>query len=604
MRSNNFSPFKLSGNLQYSKYSLVNKIIEKITGLNRLHHYYQQLPCTNTPEEFLKQVFKLFDIDYKYQPKELVQLPKEGGAIVVANHPFGALEGMMIASLLRKHRSDVKIMANYLLHQIPELKELFIPVDPFGSSTATLYNMRPLKEAVQWVRTGGLLVIFPAGEVSHWQWKHYQITDPVWNDNIARIIRLTKSPVIPIFFEGRNSFLFQIVGIIHRRLRTLLLAREMLNKTHQTIQIHIGSPIPFEHLKEMDDHTLINYLRAKTYLLNKITISAPRKKMLLSNRMMQPVMKRPPVDVIEREILFLPENQRLVVNGEMQVYYASVSQIPFLLQELGRLREITFRQVGEGTGKACDIDLFDQFYLHLFIWHTTDKCIVGAYRLGLADKIISHYGIKGFYTRTLFKYKPAFIYKLGAAIELGRSFITLEYQKSYAPLLLLWKGIGQFLVQHPHYHILFGPVSISSDYHPLSQQILIQFLKLNHYLPELAAYVKPRTLFREQLPSYWKLHLNRLEEIEQVSNLISKIEKNGKGVPILLKQYLKLGGGLLGFNVDKHFNNAIDGLIMVDVCQTDLKTLQRYLGKTEAEQFLNYHQARSSSSNSYATGCV
>lgn len=590
MRSNSFSPFKLSGNLQYSKYTLVNKLIERVTGLNQLHQFYQQLPCTNTPEEFLNQVFDLFKITYEYQTKEVMQLPKEGGAIIVANHPFGAIEGMMIASLLRKLRPDVKIMANYLLHQIPELKELFIPVDPFGSSKATIYNMRPLKEAVQWVRNGGLLVIFPAGEVSHWHWKQHQISDPTWNESVARIIRLTKAPVVPIFFEGRNSIFFQIVGLIHPRLRTLLLAREMLNKTHQIVPIHIGSQIPFENLKEMDDHTLINYLRAKTYLLNKVSISSPKKKTSLSNKTMQPIIKQQPIDLIEKDVLSLPKNQQLVKNGEMQVYYASASQIPFLLQELGRLREITFREVGEGTGKASDLDLFDQFYLHLFIWHATDKCLVGAYRLGLSDKIISHYGIKGFYTRTLFKYKPQFIHSLGACIELGRSFVSLEYQKSYTPLLLLWKGIGQFIVQHPHYRVLFGPVSISSDYHPLSQQILVEFLKLNYYLPELATQIKPRALFREQLPTYWKLHLNRLDDIDEVSNLISKIEKNGKGVPILLKQYLKLGGVLLGFNIDKHFNNAIDGLIMVDLCQTDLKTLQRYMGKIEAEQFLIYHQ--------------
>jgi putative hemolysin len=590
MFSNKTSPFKLSGNLQYSKYTLVNQLIEKTTGLSHLNQLYQTLPISNTPEEFLNQVFDLFKISYQYQSDELLHLPKEGGAIVVANHPFGAIEGMMIASLLRKIRPDVKIMANYLLHEIPELRELFIAVNPFGHSKATSYNMRPLKEAVQWVKKGGLLVIFPAGEVSHWQWSQKQISDPVWSESVARLIRLAKAPVVPILFEGKNSFLFQMIGFIHPRLRTLLLAREMLNKTHQIIPIRIGSMISFEDLNSMDDKTLINYLRAKTYLLNKITISAPKKTIPLMKRFMHPIVKKQPIDLLEKEIDELPQNQLLVKNGEMQVYYASASQIPFLLQELGRLREITFREVGEGTGKASDIDLFDQFYLHLFIWDQANKSLVGAYRLGLSDKIIAHYGIKGFYTRTLFKYKRNFIDALNPAIELGRSFICLEYQKSYAPLLLLWKGIGQFIVQHPRYRVLFGPVSISSDYHQLSQQILVEFLKINHYSPELATQVKARALFREQLPTHWKTHLNHLTEIDEISELISKIENNRKGIPILLKQYLKLGGVLLGFNVDKYFNNALDGLIMVDLCQTEIKVLQRYMGKAEAEQFLNYHQ--------------
>jgi len=588
---NKTSPFKLSGNLQYSKYTLVNQLIEKITGLSRLNQLYQTLPISNTPEEFLNRVFDLFKIDYQYQTEELVHFSEQGGAIVVANHPFGAIEGMMVASLLRKVRPDVKIMANFLLHEIPELRELFIAVNPFGSSKATSYNMRPLKEAVQWVKNGGLLVIFPAGEVSHWQWSQKQISDPIWNENVARLIRLAKAPVIPVFFEGNNSFLFQMIGFIHPRLRTLLLAREMLNKTYQTVPIRIGSMISFEDLNSMDDKTLINYLRAKTYLLNKTTLSAPKKTLPLTKRFMQPIVKKQPIDLLEKEIYELPENQLLAKNGEMLVYYASASQIPFLLQELGRLREITFREVGEGTGKASDIDLFDQFYLHLFVWDQANKSLVGAYRLGLSDKIIAHYGIKGFYTRTLFKYKRNFIDELNPTIELGRSFICLEYQKSYAPLLLLWKGIGQFIVQNPRYRILFGPVSISSDYHQLSQQILVEFLKINHYSPELAVQIKPRALFREQLPTHWKTHLNHLTELDEVSELISKIENNKKGVPILLKQYLKLGGVLLGFNVDKYFSNALDGLIMVDLCQTEIKVLQRYMGKAEAEQFLAYHQA-------------
>jgi putative hemolysin len=284
-------------------------------------------------------------------------------------------------------------------------------------------------------------------------------------------------------------------------------------------------------------------------------------------------------------------SQQLAESGSLKVFFARSAQIPWLMQELGRLRELTFRAVGEGTGKASDIDLYDSYYLHLFIWNEESREVVGAYRLGLADEIVEKYGKKGFYSHSLFRYSKRLLKAINPAIELGRSFIRPEYQRSFAPLMLLWKGIGQFVANHPRYAVLFGPVSISNDYCSVSQQLLIDFLRANNYDAELSRHIRPRKPYRGALRPIWRqAELAGMGSIDNVSELVAIQESGEKGVPVLIKQYLKLGGRLLGFNVDKDFNDCIDGLIMVDLRQTDERVLQKYMGREGAAAFLALHR--------------
>lgn len=280
----------------------------------------------------------------------------------------------------------------------------------------------------------------------------------------------------------------------------------------------------------------------------------------------------------------------MVDNGDFKVYCANAEQTPHILQELGRLREITFRATGEGTGKSIDLDIYDNYYLHLFIWHSTRYEIVGAYRLGLGDKIMKRFGKRGFYSHSLFKYHSQLINQLNPAIELGRSFIREEYQRSFSPLMLLWKGIGAYIAQHPHYRKLFGPVSISNNYQRSSQQLMVDFLRANNHRPELSRLVKPRSPFKSKEIHYPDQATSGFKNIDSIAQLISEIEQDNKGIPILLKQYLKLGGTILEFNVDDQFNNALDGLIMVDLLHTDPKVLGKYMGNDAAQMFLQHHQ--------------
>ena len=303
-----------------------------------------------------------------------------------------------------------------------------------------------------------------------------------------------------------------------------------------------------------------------------------------------PIAPAIPRALLKAEIECLPAEQRLVASGNFTVQYARAAQIPWCLQEIGRLRELSFRAAGEGTNKASDIDLFDAYYLHLFVWDAQAEMIVGAYRLGLADEIVERYGKQGLYTQSLFKYGPRLLQTLNPAIELGRSFVRVEYQRSFSPLLLLWRGIGRFILRSPQYAVLFGPVSISNSYAPMSRKLMVDYLRTNNSETELARQVKPRHPFRAQRSTVWdEVELANLKDIEDLSRAIARIEGNNKGVPILLKQYLKLGGRLLGFNADDQFSDALDGLVMVDLRASEQRVLARYMGEEGAIAFLARH---------------
>jgi putative hemolysin len=569
--------------------------LERLSGLGRLGALYEELEPSENEVDFTGKALRKLNIGYHLHGEPLTTLAASGPAIVVANHPFGGIEGIIMAHLLKGYRDDVKILANGFLKRIPELGDLFIGVDPYATIDSTRRNRSPMREAVRWLRQEGVLVVFPAGDVSRFHPGKLRISDDKWDASISRLARMTSATVIPIYFAGRNSLLFHLLGMIHPRLRTLLLPRELLNKQDHCFSVTIGKRISHSRLQAYpDDNDAARYLRMHTMMLHK----QPRKK-----QQSPPADQTEEISIIEpvdpammsAEIAKLGASQLLVDTDTAQVFCATAGEIPNILREIGRLREVTFRAVGEGTGQSLDLDAFDDYYRHLFIWNPQEQEIIGAYRLGLSDEILSARGKPGFYTSSLFRYSGQFLRSISPAIELGRSFIRQEYQRSFSPLMLLWKGIGQFVVRHPQYSRLFGPVSISNDYHSLSQQLLVDFLKSNSFDWQLGRFVRPRNAWKPKnklRPIWKKTELEGIRSVEGISELVSVIEQDNKGMPILLKQYLKLGGRMLGFNVDNNFNDCLDGLVLVDLYETDPKVLSRYMGKDGASSFLASAKAR------------
>lgn len=580
-------------------FSVVGGAIEKMLAIDKINQIYFSAAENRTNDDhFADRVLDSMQVDYEVGDNDISRIPKTGPVVVVANHPFGGLEGLILASLLKSARSDVKLMANFLLERIPDLRDVFIFVDPFGRSDSAKANLKPLKDTMAWLRNGGVLGVFPAGEVSHVNMRKGGIVDPPWSPTIARIIKKTNAPVLPVYFVGKNSLIFQMLGLVHPRLRTAMLPHEFVNKKNKNIEVRIGNLIPFNKLEEMDDDALMEHIRLRTYNLQNRKPESGQKKRILSlpvkvtrPRRDMPVVEAEPSEALAAELATLPPEQKVVVSGNMEVYYASARQIPHLLREIGRLREITFREVNEGTGQPIDLDQFDDYYIHIFIWQKLKNEVVGAYRLGKSDVILQALGKKGLYTSTLFKYRKKLLKKISPALEMGRSFIRKEYQKNYSSLLVLWKGLAHFIALNPDYKILFGPVSINSDYKSTSRQLLVGFLKQNESVPDLAKLVKPRKPMRTNPIKKWKLRKVKttVKSIDDVESLIADIETNLTGVPILLRQYLKLGGKLLAFNIDPDFSYVLDGLILVDLTKTDPKVLERYMGKENSLKFLAYH---------------
>ena len=572
--------------------------IEHLLSLKSCSKVYDQFSDIEDSPQFLEGVLTALDISPVLAPEEIKNIPIKGGVVVVANHPYGAIEGIILAKLLRSVRPDVKIMANFLLGRIPQFANMLISVDPFENKQAIRKNLRPIRDAIRWVKNGGILMVFPAGEVSHMHLKKREISDPAWSPVIAQIIRKASVPVVPVFFKGANSPLFQTLGMIHPMLRTALLARELMNKRRKKIHLKIGKMIPFRRLKRFEtNNDLIDYLRWRTYLLRKGIQSrtvfrnhafTPLKKVT------KPVISPQPTSLMKKEIECLPDHQLLVQSGDFQVWQASADQIPETLIEIGRLREVNFRAASEGTGEPLDIDRFDDLYIHIFIWNTQQNEIVGAYRIGCTDRLIKDAGTKRLYTATLFHSSKTFYDTIGPALELGRSFVRMEYQKSYAPLLLLWKGIGSFIAKHPQYRMLFGPVSISNDYSNLSKKLIATTLLNHNQAKDIASMIRPKTApkFKPvRIPGFNFTRGQRFfHDIEEVCAVIADIELEVKTIPILLKHYMNLGGQLLAFNMDKSFNNCMDGLILVDLLKTEPKTLKRYMGEEGINSFYDYHQ--------------
>ncbi len=586
--------------LQNKLFSIMRGPIEHFLAFPRLNCAYAEVARMKDSRPFPDKVLDQLYITCDLEEEDLARLQAAAGpVIVVANHPFGGIEGIVLASVLGTLRCDVKFMANSLLNCIPEMRELLIPVNPFKQSSAIKENIGPIRECIHWVRNGGMLVVFPAGGVSHFDLQKGAVTDPAWSPTIARIIRKTGASVLPLFFQGTNSPVFHVAGMVHPLLRTALLPNELLNKKRKKIRVRIGDMVPFEKLSGMGlDDEMMEYLRMRTYILeHRVSEPAVPESAVIQAKqakVSRPVIPPQPPFILAEEISRLAPSQTLVETSENVVIQATADQIPNVLLEIGRLREITFRAVGEGTGNAVDLDGFDHTYLHLFIWNRVSQEVVGAYRLGLTDELVRKQGLQGIYTSTLFRYDREFLKRLGPALELGRSFIRPEYQRSFAPLLLLWKGIGRYIVDNPHYRIVFGPVSITDEYQAVSKELIVRFLKMTRYRDDIAGLVKARKPLRTKPVKRWDMDAavrSMNDDLDDISELISSIETDRKGIPVLLKQYLKLGGRLLGFNVDPAFGNVLDGLIMVDLTKTEPKMLERYLGKEGARSFLDYHRA-------------
>lgn len=503
----------------------------------------------------------------------LKEIPAHGPFIFVSNHPLGGLDGLLLTQLLRRARPDLKVLTNELLSGIKEFEDVFIGVDVLNPSRQQ-HNARGIRKVAQHLGAEGALLIFPAGTVSTLKFPSLALTDAPWNAIVSKLARKYSAPVMPIFIDGRNSMLFYLSGYIHKRLRTLLLPRAMIRKQRKPIKLHLGASIPASDLRRFtDDVTAMHYLR----VCCKVLKSPQAGEVLTDQAHMDPVREDLAVEQVCEHLETLGDCL-LYQQGTFSLYCASHSQLGLVMDQLCIERERTFRKVDEGTGRELDSDQFDPHYMHLFLWDTAARKVAGGYRMGKTDEIIRASGLAGLYSHSLFDYKAKFLEEMGKTIEVGRSFITEDYQRNPAALDLLWKGIGRFVMQNPEYHTLFGCVSISKQYSSLVSSMLAETF-LSHYGVDesIMRNVKAREPLKGMDKPWTAMQIAKLCDIPIINKLVGRIDA-GKSIPVLIRHYLALNGRFISFSVNPGFNQSLDGLIMVDLRQSPDRYLKRYMG--------------------------
>ncbi len=563
---------------------VIAKLLMQVLKFNKVNTLYSKTR-DKSGIEFINSIIDELEFEYDVKEDDIKRIPINGPFIVVANHPFGGVDALILVKIFAELRPDFKAMGNFLLTKIDTLKDVIFPVNPFEDRREIKSSFGGIKKSLLHLEQGNSLGIFPAGEVSSYQPESGIIQDREWQPSILKFIKTAKVPIVPVYFHGTNSRLFHLLGKIHPVLKTAKLPSELFNKKNKKIKIRIGNPIS---VKEQDEFTDIahfgRYLRARTYALGtalevkRFYIPSFQPKIKKVEPIVEPVDRK----ALTNEINCLKEKYTLFTNKNFVVLCAPSTEMPNALYEIGRLREITFRDVGEGTNRSMDIDEYDFYYHQLIIWDEDENKIVGAYRLGKGKDILAQYGINGFYITSLFKIQKSFTNYLNESIELGRSFIVKEYQRKPLPLFLLWKGLLFFILKNTDYRYLIGPVSISNDFSKFSKSLIVEFIKKYHYNNELAKFIKPRKKFVVKPDKFVDRELFIEAEngdVSKLDKLIFDIESTYK-FPILLKKYLQLNSKIIGFNIDPKFNNALDGLLMLDILdvpQTFIKALSKEL---------------------------
>lgn len=559
---------------------IFSPLLDRLLGIKKLHDIYNKNNLSGLEKQALsKKLLSLLGVEIIGEQSVIDNIPATGSCIVVCNHPYGMIEGVIIAYLLTRYRSDTKVMANIGLKVFKEINDYFIFANPLNPKDKV--NISAIKSCFKHINNGGLLVIFPAGMVSSFQKDKQRITDASWNRLAINLSDKTDAPILPVFISGKNSRAFHFMGSLYFRFRLLMLAHEMFKLKHHKITLRSNHLLSNKQLSEFKTTTIKNnFIRAQCYLNDRDYLHPWKADTKVEA--FEDIMAPQLISLMESELSLLPSKQHLITFKSFSVYYGYLSQIPACVKEITRLREITFRTLNEGSGKSCDTDKFDATYMHLFTFDHKKGEIIGAYRIGQTDVLLKDNDLSKLYLSQIFNFKTDFINQKQACLEMGRSFIIKEHQNSFYGLLLLWKGIGAFVCQNPHYRTLYGTVSLSKVYDPRSVSLI------NEVIVTDRDGVSAKTPFKSMLhPEMNEFIQNNKIKLEQLSALIQGIEKDGKDIPVLLKQYYKLDANFHCTGIDSNFNHTPGLLLSVNLPKAPDRLLKLYLGKNK-EEYLNY----------------
>ncbi|TVZ25961.1 putative hemolysin [Gillisia sp. Hel_I_86] len=539
---------------------------------------------------FINSILEGFEIDFEIPEKDLKRIPKTGAFISISNHPLGGIDGMILMKILLEKRSDFKVIANFLLHRLDPLKPYIMPVNPFEDHKDAKSSLSGIKQSIAHLKEGAALGIFPAGEVSTYKDEKH-IVDKPWEPSAMKLIQKAQVPVIPIYFHAKNSTFFYRLASMSDILRTAKLPSEMLSQKKRKIMVRIGNPISVEdQMANPNLEGFTAFLRRKTFML----ANSFEKKGLFDNIPKSLKLPKSPKKIASQANQSLMEEEietcrrfdkRLLQSKNYEVFLAKREVVPNILTEIGRLREITFREVGEGSNNSIDLDPFDDYYYHLFLWDNESKKIVGAYRMGMGAEIFKKHGINGFYLQDLFRFEPELYDMMSHSIEMGRAFVIKEYQLRPMPLFLLWKGIVHCTLRFPEHKYLIGGVSISNKFSNFSKSLMIEFMKSNYYDPFVAQYIRPKKEFKVKLNDADKdIVFDESEaDLNKFDKIIDELEPESLRLPVLIKKYIKQNARVVAFNVDPLFNNAIDGLMYIKIADLPESTVKPVMEEFQRE---------------------
>ena len=557
----------------------------QISKLNRIYDKNKHLKDL----EFLNAILDQLQIKFEIPEEDLKRLPKEGAYITISNHPLGGIDGVLLLKLMLEREPNFKIIANFLLHRIKPLKPYIMPVNPFENHKNSKSSVIGIKETLRHLSDGKPLGMFPAGEVSTYKDGKLMV-DKAWEEGAIKVIRKAQVPVIPIYFHAKNSRLFYLLSKIDATMRTAKLPSEVFSQKDRVIKVRIGKSIS---VAEQNEHKSIEeyseFLRKKTYML--ANPFEKESKLLTTPNLKLPKSPKKIVTAANQDNIIIEVNGlrkadcRLLQSKNYEVFFTEADKIPNVLHEIGRLREITFREVGEGTNESIDIDKYDKYYHHMFLWDAESNQIAGAYRMGLGSEIFPKKGVEGFYLNGLFRFESELNEMLQQSIEMGRAFVIKEYQQKPMPLFLLWRGIMHITLRNPEHKYLIGGVSISNQFSDFSKSLMIEFMKSNYYDPYIAQYIHPKKEYKVKLKDADKDFIfdEAESDLNKFDKIIDELEPGNLRLPVLIKKYIKQNAKLVAFNVDPLFNNAIDGLMYIRIADIPESTMKPVMEEFQAE---------------------
>ncbi|MCP3428145.1 lysophospholipid acyltransferase family protein [Opacimonas viscosa] len=547
---------------------LMCALLDHLMGVKQMDKLYQthQLAGLNKAD-FAKALLDIQKITAVKHEALLAKIPATGPVIIASNHPFGGIEGVLLAKLISAKRPDLKVFVNKALAIFPELQDYFIFTNPLSPNDPK--NAPSLRQAMRHLAQHKALLIFPAGRVSYYQAEFADILDHDWNKMVYTLSQKYSAPILPVFVQGFNRPYFYTLGRIYFRLRMLLLGRELLAKRNTSITLDSGNPVTLPPNLAPEQGAAL--ARALAYAVDsRWHYHWPEDTHSTNKPLANPQI---PADLWQ-ELAALPKEQCLIEQADFVVYWSMQAQTPKVVNEIAMLREKVFRMHNEGSGEPLDTDHFDASYTHLFIWHKPTQQIIGAYRMGRTDILQKDLGLDGLYLNKMFKFGSGFINQQEPCLEMGRSFLIPEFQRSPQGLFMLWRGIGEFIMRFPQYRVLYGTVSISKLYRPQSVSII------EHGLINAPENVVPHHAFDLSLPSQIQAYHAKYGLADVVTTFLQALEDDGKDIPVLAKQYQKLGADFHALGIDHSFNHTPGLLLSVDLRKTSPRQQKRFLGQT------------------------